>query len=172
MRGRLSKAIALAALTGSLAIPAAAEEPSVSPYAVEPLLAEIRARQAQLDRRERDLEERERAHAELEALAAAQLQEVAEQRATIVSRIEAWNKENGERIQQLAKIYASMKPARAASLIESLDANLATQILSKMKHKKSAAVLERISQDRAIVVSRQVAHPLSFEPAADEGGGT
>jgi flagellar motility protein MotE (MotC chaperone) len=165
---------ATATIAFALLIPvtAAGEEQAATPYAIEPVLAEVRAREARLERRERDLAERERTHSELEALVAAQLQEVAEQRATMQSRIEAWQKEGGERIQQLAKIYAAMTPTKAARLIDSLEANLATQILSKMKHKKSAAVIERVSKDRALTVSRQVAHPLSFDPAAEEGGGT
>jgi len=86
-------------------------------------------------------------------------------RALVDARIDAWQKQTGERIKQLAKIYAAMPPGSAAGLIDQLDADLATQILRKMKHKKSAAVLARLSQERALTVSRQVAHPLSFEPA-------
>ena len=85
-------------------------------------------------------------------------------------RIESWESERGERVRQLAKIYAAMKPIKAARLLEGLEANLATQILSNMKHKKSAAILERIEAERALAVSRKVAHPLSFEPADVSAG--
>lgn len=156
--------LAGAALAGS------GEEPSR--YAVEPLLAEIRSRQAELDRRERDLAERERNHAELEALIETQLREIDEQRKIIEKRIAAWENDDSTRIKRLAKIYEAMKPAHAAKLLDDLDANLVTQIITRMKHKKSAAVIERISQQRALTVSRQVAHPLSFDPATAAGGGT
>ncbi len=159
----------LLSLTGA-AFAATDEEPP--PYAVEPLLAEIRERQLQLDGRERDIADRERTHAELEALLEAQFQEINEQRETMESRIDAWDKEGGRRIKRLAKIYEAMKPAKAARLLELLDANLATQIISKMKHKKSAAVIERIAEERALTVTRQVAHPLSFDPTTETGGGT
>lgn len=153
-----------------LATAAVAKEDAPDCYAVEPLLAELRTRSVDLDRRERELEVRERSLAELEALVSARLQEVAEMRDVVETRIDAWQKQSGERIGRLAKIYASMPPGSAAALIDQLDANLATQILRKMKHKQSAAVLARISSERALTLSRQVAHPLSFEPAElDEG---
>jgi len=149
---------------------ASAEKPIESSAAVQPLLGEIRLRQAELDRRERALVERERAQLEIEKLVEAQLQEVADQRQTMERRIQSWESERGERVRQLAKIYAAMKPTKAARLLEGLEANLATQILRNMKHKKSAAILERIEAERALAVSRKVAHPLSFEPADVSAG--
>lgn len=132
---------------------------------VQPLLGEIRLRQAQLDQRERALIDRERAQLEIEKLVEAQLQEVADQRRTMERRMESWESEQGERVRKLAKIYAAMKPVKAARLLEGLESNLSTQIISNMKPKQSAAILERIESERALAVSRKVAHPLSFEPA-------
>ena len=147
-----------------------ADDASSASPAIQPLLGEIRLRQAELDRRERELVERERAHIELEELLESQFEEIKAQRQTIESRLEAWEAASGERIRQLAKIYSAMKPAKAARLLEELEANLATQILRKMKHKQSAAILERIDADRALAVSRKVAHPLSFEPTEPPKG--
>lgn len=147
-------------------VPAAASGEDVRENpSVQQLLGEIRLRQVELDRRERALLERERAHLEIEKLVEAQLEEVAEQRRLMERRIESWEATRGERIRQLAKIYAAMKPAKAARLLEGLEANLATQVLRNMKHKQSAAILEKIESGRALAVSRKVAHPLSFEPA-------
>jgi len=169
MRSLVLVSVALLMLAGAAF---AENDGETSQYAVEPLLAEIRSRQVELDRRERDLAERERNHAELEALIEAQLREIDEQREIIEKRIAAWEKDDSPRIKRLAKIYEDMKPAHAAKLLDGLDANLATQIITRMKHKKSAAVIEKISQQRALTVSRQVAHPLSFDPATAAAGGT
>lgn len=134
------------------------------------LLEEIRAQDALLRQRERRVEERERTLAELESLLAERLAEVERIRGIVERRIAAWEKQNGDRIRQLAKIYAQMPPGRAAPLIEALDVRLATQILSRMKDKKSAAVMALLSPERALKVSRRVAHPLSFDPVGAAGG--
>ncbi|MCP5055569.1 MAG: flagellar export protein FliJ [bacterium] len=134
-------------------------------YGVTTLLAEIRARQAVLDRREQELDEREQAVEELERAIAAQLTELEELAGTVEERIAAWEADNGDAVRKLAKIYAALQPARAASLLEELEVGLATQIVSKMKDKQSAAVLAQISEMRALDMSRRVAHPLAMEPA-------
>ena len=132
---------------------------------VAALLEEMRDRELRLERRERELDERERALAELEAEVSALLEELEEVQATVERRISAWEAENGDTVRRLAKIYAAMAPARAARLIEGLDLDLATQIVAKMKHKQSAAVLSLIRRERALAMSRQVVHPLRGEPA-------
>ena len=160
--------LAVMALGLLVATTASSESEGEVPYSIEPLLAEVRTRQSELDRRERELDQRERSLAELEAIVSTRLEEVSEMRELVDARIDAWQKESGRRIKQLAKIYASMPPNSAAGLIDDLDAELATQILRRMRHKQSAAVLARLSRKRALTVSRQVAHPLSFEPASLE----
>lgn len=158
--------LAILVLAGMATSPALADEPASQDVSIQTLLSEIRLRQAKLDTRERLLAERERAQIELEQLVEAQIEEVAEQRRIMERRMQAWESTRGERIRQLAKIYAAMKPVKAARLLEGLEANLATQVLRNMKHKESAAILEKIESGRALAVSRKVAHPLSFEPAS------
>jgi flagellar motility protein MotE (MotC chaperone) len=138
--------------------------------AATPLLEEIRSQNALLDRRERKIEERERTLGELEFLVEERLAEIERIRGILESRIEAWEQQNGDRVRRLAKIYSEMPPGRAAPLIESLDVELATRILSRMKYKDSAAVMALLSPERALRVSRQVAHPLSFDPGDAQGG--
>lgn len=134
-------------------------------YGVTTLLTEIRGRQAALDRREQELEEREQAVTEIERAIAEQLDELEELAGTVEERIAAWEEDNGDAVRKLAKIYAALQPARAAALLEELEVGLATQIVAKMKDKQSAAVLAKISEMRALDMSRRVAHPLAIEPA-------
>ena len=56
--------------------------------------------------------------------------------------------------------------------MEDLEVELATQIVSKMKHKQSAAVMALVSRERALAMSRKVAHPLGMKPVtrAPAGG--
>lgn len=140
-------------------------------YGVTTLLSEIRTRSSELDRREQELAEREQAVVELEEAIAVQLAELETLASTVEERIAAWEADNGDSVRKLAKIYAALQPARAASLLEELDVALATQIVAKMKDKKSAAVLARISETRALDMSRRVAHPLAMEPARPSNQG-
>ena len=57
-----------------------------------------------------------------------------------------------------------MPPSRAAELVESLELELATQVLAKMKPKQSAALLPLLSEPRALSISRFVGHPLGIAP--------
>jgi flagellar motility protein MotE (MotC chaperone) len=134
-------------------------------YGVTTLLEDIRNHQAELDRRSRALSDRERQVEELERLATQRLAELEELSDTVERRIAAWEESNGDTVRQLAKIYSSMPPQKAAPLLEEMDVELATQLVAKMKYKDSAAVLSLVSEERALTMSRKVAHPLGMKPA-------
>lgn len=146
-------------------------EPEAREYGVTTLLEEIRLHRVQLDRRTRELDDRKRQVEELERVATARLSELEELATVVEQRIAAWEESNGDAIRQLAKIYSSMPPGRAAPLLEQMDIELATQLVAKMKHKDSASVLSLLSQERALAMSRQVAHPLGMKPADAAQGG-
>ena len=172
MSRRLGMAMLAVLAAPLLANGALAEDPSggtVKP-GVAALLEEMRERQRALDRRARELDERERSLAELEAEVGGLLDELEAVRRTVERRIAAWSEESGDTVRRLAKIYAAMPPQRAARLIEGLDLDLATQVVAKMKHKQSAAVLALIGRERALAMSRQVVHPLRGRPAAPAEG--
>ncbi len=143
----------------------AADEVGSGDPAVAALLTELRARESELERREQELDDRERNVGELERAANEQLVELERIADTVERRIAAWEEDNGDSVRRLSKIYAAMAPGRAAALLEELDVSLATQIVAKMKHKQSAAVMTQISEDRALAMSKRVAHPLGMTPA-------
>lgn len=134
-------------------------------YGVTTLLEDVRAHQVELDRRARALDDRERQVEELERLATERLAELERLADTVESRIAAWEESNGDTVRQLAKIYSSMPPEKAAPLLEEMDVELATQLVAKMRYKDSAAVLSLVSEERALAMSRKVAHPLGMKPA-------
>lgn len=139
-------------------------EPEAAPapdHGVAVLLGEIRVRQAELDTRERELADREQRVSELEAAAKVRLDELEGLATAVEERIVGWEYANEDKaISRLAKIYGTMAPRTAASLLEQLELDLATRIVAKMKHKQSAALLPLFSQPRALAMSRNVAHPL------------
>ncbi len=137
------------------------------------LLQEVASRHHALERREAELDERERSIAEREATLDARLAElegIRESLETTIAaadgRIAEWEEREGDRIKKLSKMYAEMPPGRAAPLLEQLETDLATHIVSRMKDKDSAAVLSLMSDERALVISRLVARPI---PSVSEG---
>ncbi|MFQ5418360.1 MAG: MotE family protein [Myxococcota bacterium] len=132
----------------------------VSSESLRQLLGELRAQKQSLERRERDLEQRERVADEIAEDAQQVLSEIEAVQLSVEKMIVKSDEESVARISRLAKVYAEMPAGRAAPLLEQLDLDLATSILSKMKHKKSAAVLALMSRRNALRVSNRVAHPL------------
>jgi flagellar motility protein MotE (MotC chaperone) len=169
----LSSRVAWALLAGLALVPCAVRaEPSdatAGEPAVGALLAEIRTRQAELERREDELADRERRVDEAQAALDAQAAELERLAADVERRIAAWQEEHGDTIRRLARIYAAMPPDRAAALLERLDVELATQVVSRMKDKQSAAVLGHVSRERAVAMSRRVAQPLAMDPSGGNG---
>jgi flagellar motility protein MotE (MotC chaperone) len=151
----------LGAAPGALAQDVAARPP-------ERMLEEVRERGAQLERRERELAERERVIGTLEARVEARLAEIHEIRDLVEKRIAEWEALEGDRVKRLAKVYSEMPPERAAPLLEQLELDLATQVLSGMKPKDSAAVLAAMNGPRALRLSRRVARPLADPPREEK----
>ena len=176
MNGRIGSRWMAAGLMACIALaPAGAEEePGPVPPAlrdgVDRLAEELRERQRALEAWERDLDERERSLSDLEARLDARLAELAEIRELVDERVARFSEEAGDRVARLAKVYAAMPPTRAAPLLQRLEVELATEVLARMKPKKSAAVLAVMAPERALVLSRRVARPLSGEPEAAGGG--
>jgi len=154
-----------------LAGPAAAKQDDgdQSAHALQPLIAELRAQQKVLAKRARLLDDREAQVSSLEAAVETRLAELEELARTVATRV-AHAESGGSNVRRLAKIYASMPPARAAALIKDLDVDLATQIVAKMKDKQSAAVMALLPKERALIMSQKVAHPLAMQPAVPAKG--
>ena len=155
-----------------LAVPAfaLAEEDAGSESRVGGLIEAVRARELELERRARELDERERTIDELESTVTERLTEIREIQRVVEERIQNWEGQDGPRIQRLAKVYEAMPPDSVAPLLENLELDLATSIVSSMKAKKSAAVLAVMDREEELDLSRRVARPL--EPKPDDAEGT
>ena len=71
----------------------------------------------------------------------------------------------GELEAEVDALLAELEEVRAT-----VERRIATQIVAKMKHKESAAVLALIRRERALAMSRQVVHPLRGLPAKPAEG--
>lgn len=132
---------------------------------VDSILAEVKAREAMLARREIELAEREGAVKELEAMVAERAGELERIRAEVETRILAWSAQGQDRIAQLSGVYSAMPPAEAAELLAKLDLDLSVSVIRQMKKKISAGVLAAMKPDRALLISRRILEPL--DPRTD-----
>jgi len=57
------------------------------------------------------------------------------------------------RLQHLAGVYGAMEPARAAALLDKIDEETVTKLFAIMKSKKVAPILARMSPDKAARIS-------------------
>lgn len=82
--------------------------------------------------------------------------------------------ENAERYDNLARIYQSMKPAKAAVVLEKLDLEVQMKVAQRMRERSLAMVLAGMTPDGAAMLSMSLAagHPVPKEapapPAAEE----
>jgi len=60
-------------------------------------------------------------------------------------------------VNNLVKVYSTMKPDQAATLLEALDEGVAIQIISRMKSKNAGAVLGRMKTNVAKRISEKIA---------------
>jgi flagellar motility protein MotE (MotC chaperone) len=130
---------------------------------VERIIAELREREATLETIERELKAREQSVRKLENQLEKRMAELESMRATVEKRIATWSSQDGDRIKRLAKVYSEMPSGKAASLLQKLDRDLATSILSGMKDKTSAAVLAEMPRSEAIMLSKRLVRPLASE---------
>ena len=96
------------------------------------------------------LVERERAAKEEERKAARQ------QAATSTAGRQAGSNGGGQGARQLAKIYESMRPENAAPIIAKLNENEIVDILSRMRGRAAAKILEKLDPELAAAISQRI----------------
>ncbi|MBD3179651.1 MAG: hypothetical protein GF417_08570 [Candidatus Latescibacteria bacterium] len=66
------------------------------------------------------------------------------------------DQEREKRVRKLAKLYDSMDPGEAAGVISNLDMELSVEIISRMKERKAAGLLEALPDELASSISREI----------------
>lgn len=110
-----------------------------------------------LDERQRLLDEQEEMLRSLEEEIDKKLSELSETRKAITELLEKKNEFEKHRFEHLVKIYESMKPDEASSLIEQLNEETAIQLLANMNSKKASKILEVTKTERAAKLSEKLA---------------
>ncbi|HZR84491.1 MAG TPA: hypothetical protein VFD92_25555 [Candidatus Binatia bacterium] len=130
----------------------ARERPAASD--VRSLLSSITRRQAELAEREKELVAREERLQGYERDVTQKLQQLED----IEKRLKAGAAAgpNDKVAVSLAKVYAAMRPAEAAPILEQMDDATVLRILGEMKEKQIGQILPLMGRDRAIVLTRSL----------------
>jgi flagellar motility protein MotE (MotC chaperone) len=86
----------------------------------------------------------------------ARRQEVEDLLARLDDRLQNISDERAGMLDQLARVYETMKPDAAAAILAGMDAETATEVLRRMKERSAAAVLAKIPKESAAEISRRM----------------
>lgn len=120
-------------------------------------LQKLTDRKKELDAREEELN---RLDSELQVQRVdldKRLKELEEMRATISSILENKVKIDQERVETLVQMYTNMKAPQAAKVFETMDEDLAIEILGRMKKKNAADIMNLLKPEKAQVLSEMFA---------------
>lgn len=120
-------------------------------------LFKLADRKKQLDKREADLVRREEEVAKLKSEIEAKLNEMKNYRTTISALLQDRVASDSAKVETLVQVYSSMKPSQAAKVFETMDEDLVIEILSKMKKKNAADILNLVKSDKAQILAEKYA---------------
>lgn len=118
------------------------------------LLASIKRRQKELDDREEELKAREERLEIVKKDIDARIRELEKVRSEIEAFAGKLDAADNDSVKRLVKIYETMNPEEAAPRLEKLDTKLAVQILSTMREKNAARILEFVKVERSVALSQ------------------
>lgn len=120
-------------------------------------LSKLREKKKELDARE---EEINRLDAELQKQKVdleARLKDLRETREQISKMLEDRVKNDESKVDTLVQMYSNMRPPQAAKVFETLDEDLAIDILGRMKKKSAADIMNLLKPEKAQIFSEKFA---------------
>jgi len=112
-------------------------------------LFKLADRKKQLDKREEELSKQAAQLEKQKAELAEKLTQLEDVRQKISAALQDRIKADDGKVDVLVQMYTNMKPAQAAKVFESLDEDLVIEILSRMKKKSAADILNLIKPEKA-----------------------
>ncbi len=151
--------------------PAGAIEPSidvsdVSPVQIE-LLESLAARREELEARARELDMREKVLSATEQRVDENIAELKRLQASVEKLIGQFDEREEARIKSLVTIYEKMRPKDAARIFNDLDMTTSIAVLKRMREGKAAAIIARMSAEKAMAVTNHLAKPRQLPPPGD-----
>jgi len=135
------------------------------------LLQRLAERREELDARERELETREALLQAAERRIGTRVGELRDLESVISDLLKEHSEKEKEQINQLVRIYTSMKPKDAARIFNDLEMPILLTVIENMKERSSAAILAEMTPDRAKEVTTELARRRAL-PGSDGIGDT
>ncbi len=82
----------------------------------------------------------------------------------IKAEVAAYRQISDERIRHLVKIYSSMKPAAAASLMNNLDTDVAVEVFLNMKGEIAGGILSYMDTTKAATITQRLMNYRNTRP--------
>lgn len=142
-----------------------AREKSFSQSELE-ILQKLAKRREELDIRERTLEQKVGVLKAAEAQIDAKITKLKELERTISDLVGVYNEQERDRLNNLVKIYSTMKPKEAARLFNEMDMSLLVRVFEKMKESKSAPILALMDSAKATALTAELANKKTL-PGTD-----
>jgi len=124
------------------------DDADVSPAEME-VLKQLSDRRAQIDKRAKDLDTREALIRVAEQRVDQKIKEMETLRLQLQSMINQVSEAQAAQVENLVKIYETMKPEEAARIFETLDMPVLLSVIQRMKPAHTAPILAKMAPEKA-----------------------
>lgn len=129
------------------------------------LFKKLEEKKIQLDHREAELAKLEEELQKQKEVLERKIASLETVRTQIAEKLEGKVAVDKEKVDNLVKVYTNMKPSQAAKIMESMNEDLAVEIMGKMKNKSTAAILNLMEAEKVKKLTERFAGYSG--PAAD-----
>lgn len=119
--------------------------------------AKLNDRKKELDQREKELNELEEELHKQRVEVEGRIQKLEEIRAQIASVLKERVTADEEKVNKLVEFYSNMKPKQAAEILQTINEELAVEVLGRMKKKNAAEVMNLLPATKAQALSEKFA---------------
>lgn len=121
------------------------------------LFNKLEERRVELDKRETDLKKLDEELQQQKLMLEGKMKALEEVRTNIASQLDDRVKADETQVEKLVAMYANMKPQRAAKVLETVNEDLAVEVLRNMKRDKAADILNMLDSAKAQKLSEKFA---------------
>ena len=122
------------------------------------ILQKLAQRREELDIRERSIEQKAGVLKAAEAQIDVKIAKLKELEASIKDLIGVYDEKERDRLNNLVKIYSTMKPKDAARLFNDMEMSLLVRVFEQMKESKSAPILALMDSAKANALTSELAN--------------